>query len=184
MHTLYRLTIVVTILLVSVFGCKSGSPRYQKGGTTVQSFPPAPATSLAPAAPVEGQTQSLAQPENAQGQSKQDMTEEKTVVHPDGTVERTRRTAGTVIGGSQSLTDILKVYGESKYFQRLALAALLGMAAWYYRLEWPVVASTLALGAILTAFFGPVAAAISAAVCAGLFVAYHVLKAQIPISRA
>jgi hypothetical protein len=184
MHTFYRLTIIATILLASVFGCKSGSPRYQKGGTTVQSFPATVATALAPAAPVEGQSQSLAQPENAQGNSKQDMTEEKTVVHPDGTVEQTRRTAGTVIGGSQSLTDILKVYGESKYFQRLALAVMLGMAAWYFRIEWPVVASALALGAILTAFFGPIASAIAAAVCAGLFIAYHVLKAQIPISRA
>lgn len=183
MHTFYRLALVVTILLVSVFGCKS-APRYQKGGNTTQSFPPPAEQFLPGAAPVaegSGMSQTLGQPENAQGQSKQDMVEEKTVVRPDGTVERTRRSAGTVIGGSQSLTDILKTYYDDEYSKRMILALLLGVAAWYLRTEWPVKAGVCAVGAVLTAFFGPIAAACTALFCGGIFVAYHVLKSRIPV---
>lgn len=185
MHLLARIVIACTLIAVILFGCKT-SPRYQKGGTTTQSFPalsaPMQVSQPAPApAPAEGQSQTLAQPENAQGPSKQDMVEERTVMHPDGSVERTKRTAATVIGGSQSLTDILKTYYDDQYTRRLVLAILLGLAAWYLRNEWPVKAGVLAAGAVLTAFFGPVAAAIAASICAGIFVAYHVLKSRIPI---
>ena len=182
MHTVYRLALIITILLVSVFGCKT-APRYQKGGNTSQTFPSAPALApvTEPAPAGSGVSQTLTQPENAQGQSKQDMVEEKTVVRPDGTVERTRRSAGTVIGGSQSLTDILKTYYDDEYSKRMILALLLGVAAWYLRTEWPVKAGVCAVGAVLTAFFGPIAAACTALFCGGIFVAYHVLKSRIPV---
>lgn len=173
LNLLARFFIALCLLACILFGCKT-APRYQKGGVSSQSFPQ---TSTAPAlspAPEGNQTQTLAQPENAQGQSKQTMTEERTIVHLDGTVERTKRTAGTVLGGSQSLTDILKTYYDDEYSKRLILALLMGGAAWYFRTEWPVKAGILAIGAILTAFFGPIASALTAAVCGGIFVAYHV----------
>ena len=190
MHLLARLIIAVTLLAVLLFGC-TVAPRYQKGGTIRQSFPalaavaepapvPVPEPSPAPAAPAEGLSQSLTQPENAQGSSTQDMVEERTVMRPDGTVERTKRHAATVIGGSQSLTDILKTVYSAEYAKRMLLALMMGIAAWYFRTEWPVKAGILAVGAVLTAFFGPIASVITGAVCGGIFIAYHVLKTRIP----
>lgn len=183
MHHLLRLVILVTVILVAAFGCANPKAAKHKGGATSQEFVtdanwgmPAPADAVEPAV-----RQTLAQPENPEGESKQNMSEERTEVRPDGTVIRTVRHAATELGGSQSVADILKAYASGEYAKRLLLAILLGAVAWSCRLQWPVASGLLAAGAVATAFFGPIAALAAACLSAGVWVGYQVLKSRIPI---
>lgn len=186
MHSFLRLVILVTLILVSAFGCGNPKAAKQRGGGTSQGFVtdgdfgvPAP-PDVAPA-PSMGMKQSLAQPENPEGESRQTMSEERTEVRPDGTVVRTVRKASTELGGSQDVADILKAYASGEYAKRMLLALFLGALAWFGRREWPVAAGVLAAGAVATAFFGPVAALCAVVFAGGLWVAYHVLKSRIPV---
>ena len=158
MHSALRLLILVTLVLVAAFGCANNGATRVKGGGSSQEFPasdnfgmPAPADASEPAS-APAVRQSLAQPENPEGESRQKMSEERTEVRPDGTVIRTVRHASTELGGSQDLAEILKEYAGTEYTRRLLLALLLGAVAWTARREWPVAAGLLAAGAVATAF--------------------------------
>jgi hypothetical protein len=182
MHAVLRLVILVTAILVAAFGCASPKAAKQRGGAATQGFVidgdfgmPAPVDVPQPA-----MNQTLAQPENPEGESKQTMTEERTEVRPDGTVIRTIRNAATELGGSQSVADILKAYASGEYAKRILLALLLGGVAWFIRTEWQVASGVLAAGAVATAFFGPIAALCAAVFAGGVWVAYHVMKSRIP----
>lgn len=183
---LIRWLVLATAILVALFGC-ARLPAPVKGGASTQGFadvsgwgmptPAAPADAPAP----RGVSQGMSQPDNPQGSSRQNMSEERTEVKPDGTVVRVVRRASTELGGAQDVADILKAYASGEYAKRMLLALFLGAAAWFLRLEWPVAAGVLAAGAVATAFFGPVAALVAACLAGGLWIAWHVLKSRIPV---
>lgn len=160
--------IVVAALLMS---CNSPA-RHQRGGTTTQTLgAPAPA-------PVHAPAQTLVQPENPEGESRQIIVRTITTTTPAGDTVTTTEKAETVIGGSQDLVGILKAYGQTEYMRRLVLALVLGVIAYRVRVEWPVASWGLAIGSVLVGFFGMTAAIATAVFGTTVFVTYYVVRAQ------
>lgn len=179
-----RLALLLLVLAIVWFlsGCGAPVQRHQRGGASAQTLG-APALDVGrplAGAPITGAPrQSMTQPENPEGQSQQEMSRTTTTTHADGSVTTTREVAKTVIGGSQSLTDILKAYAAGEYMRRIAIALIMGLVAWLMRKEWPLIAGVLAIGALVVAFFGPGYALAFAGAGAGIYVAYHVVRAQL-----
>lgn len=160
MKSLSALVLLAVLWLALLAGCAT-APRHQRGGAASQSLghsatvtprmPSSPGAS--PAAPA-GPAQTLVQPENPEGESMQEMRETVTTTTPAGDVVTTVRTARTVIGGSQSLSDIMKAYAASEYTRRLALALVLAVVAFAVRKDWPSLQWVFGGGAVLVAFCG------------------------------
>jgi hypothetical protein len=165
-------------LLALLAGCATKTPPHQKGGNAAQSLGSSPP---APALVIEHPAQSMQQPENPLGESKQVLHRTITTTAPTGEVVTTVERAETVIGGSQSLADIAKQIMGADHWRNMAVALLMGIVAWIMRREWPTIAGILAFGAIVVAFFGLQYALAFAGVGGGVFLGYHLLRSQLPI---
>ena len=177
-----RALILITLILVAAYGCARPT-AHQKGGKIAQSLgEPAysdvlPRPAVAPAVP----SQSLVQPENPAGESRQSISETTTTTKPDGTVVTTVKKADSVIGGSQDLADIIGAYMKGEYMRRLMIALGLAVLAWKLKEEWPVVAVILGSGAAAVVILGEIWTLVAACLAGGVFIAYHALKPRLPI---
>lgn len=160
-------TAVATLLS----GCNT-APRHQRGGITSQT--------LGSPAPVIAPAQTLQQPENPEGESRQVIVRTVTTTTPTGDTVTTTEKAETVIGGSQDLADMLKAYAATEYTKRIALALILGIIAFRVRNEWPLASWGLGIGAVAVAFFGLPAVIATATFAVTVYVVYHVVRSQIP----
>jgi hypothetical protein len=184
-----RLAAIIAVLVLA--GCKTGGPPHQKGGKAAQSLGPAPAMPqlhIAHTAPKLANptftvppSQSMQQPENPLGESKQVLRRTITTTAPTGEVVTTVETAETVIGGSQSLADIAKQIMGAEHWRNMAVALLMAIVAWYARKDWPTVAVILAVGALVVALFGLKWALGFGAAGGGMVIGYYILRAQLPI---
>lgn len=179
--------VLIACACLALAACRTGPP-HQKGGNAAQSLGPAPAMpklNIAHASPRLSDpafavlpSQSMQQPENPLGESKQVLRRTITTTAPTGEVVTTVETAETVIGGSQSLADIAKQIMSADHWRNMAVALLMAIVAWYARREWPTVAVVLAIGAIVVALFGLKWALGFGAMGGGLVVGYYVVRAQ------
>jgi hypothetical protein len=188
-----RAATIAICACLALTACKT-FPPHQKGGNAAQSLGKAPAAprliidhpaprpseyGFDPAIP----SQSMQQPENPLGESKQILRRTITTTAPTGEVVTTVETAETVIGGSQSLADIAKQIMSADHWRNMAVALLMAIIAWYARKEWPTVATVLAVGALIVAFFGLKWALGFGAAGGGIVIGYYILRAQLPIPR-
>ena len=155
-------TLLVILAVLALTGCKS-TPRHQRGGSS----------EITPAAAV------LRQPENPEGTSSQQVERTITTIHPTtGVVTISREAAATSIGGSQSLTDIIKQSVGAENLRNSILALALAFTAFFVRREWPMIAAILCGGAVFVALFGYVALLVTLGVSGGIFIAYQILSAR------
>lgn len=160
------------VLAATLLGGCTNAPRHQRGGSTAQTLGTAPAIRIAPA-------QTLQQPENPEGESRQVIVRTITTTTPAGDTITTTEKAETVIGGSQSLADILKEYAAADYIRRLAMALIIAVIAYRVRVEWPTISWGLGIGAAIVAFYG-LPAVIGCAVFGGaVFLTYHVVRSKL-----
>jgi hypothetical protein len=168
-------------------GCTS-VPRHQKGGGASQSLSPLsilriPDARLDVPPPEPGPSQSLSQPENPEGESAQEITRTITTTSPDGSVVTTVERATTKLGGSQSLTDMIKEAVGADQLRALLLALIMAFTAFLCRHSWPFVAVALAVGAVVVAVFGIAYALAFGGIGLGAVVAYYIARAQLaPLS--
>ena len=186
MKSLSALVLLAVLFLALLAGCAS-APRHQRGGAASQSLGLSPAVTprslplpgASPVAQSAAPAQTLVQPENPEGESMQELRETVTTTTPAGDVVTTVRTARTVIGGSQSLTDIMRAYAASEYTRRLALALVLAVVAFAVRRDWPSLQWVFGLGAVIVAFYGLAAVLAVAGAAGGIVVAYYIVSARI-----
>lgn len=167
------------LVLFALPGCSV--TRHQKGGKAGQSLSsPVPVF----AAPIHiPASQTIEQPENPQGESRQNLARVVTTVDPvSGVITSTSEKAETTIGGSQDLAKIVKEKVGADHLRNLAAALCMGLVAWLMRREWPYLAGALGIGAVFTAFFGLwIALGFAGFVGGGMFV-YFAARARIGIA--
>lgn len=151
--------LIPIVLILS--GCVA---QHQKGGNARTEVP-----REIPAAKME-----IKQPENPEGISEMTYEDFRVVLHPDGTVERTGTKTGTKIGGSQDFAKILKEYSKTEYFKGMVFGLAMFVGAWLaWRREWPLIAASLAAGAIASIFVAWWAGALALLISAGLYIGYR-----------
>ena len=103
--------ICATIALIFLVGC-AARPNHQKGGEASFSAP-------------QLISQSIKQPENPEGVSKQHFEERKTIHHPDGIIEIIERRSKSEIGGSQDFAKIMREWARVDIMRKIGVSFLL-----------------------------------------------------------
>lgn len=126
-------------------------PPHQRGGSASAELPPLPEASAALEAAPPLARVALQQPENPEGASTMGYRESRVTERPDGTVERWEREAGTDLGGSQDLAEMIEAVMAADLFRALLLAVALGISALVaVSRGWPMLGAVLGMGAVIS----------------------------------
>jgi len=159
---------ILLVVCAILAGCAM-PPRHQEGGE---------ASAVLPAVAQSSEIR-LKQPENPEGASSIGYRERRETTHADGTVEVYEREAGTDLGGSQDLAEMIGEVMKGNMFRGLLLGvALIFCAVVGVSKGWPILGGVLGMGGLASIIMVWWAGLLAVLAALLLFTAYQVAIAQ------